>query len=210
MKKNSLPYKSGFKVPENYFEELDSQLMELSPKSSSEFNKLKEIKSSGFKVHENYFENLEAQLLDLTTNSSAKPKALEAVGSSGFKTPEAYFENLEDELLAKLPKKKQGKLVQLFNKEILAYAAAIAAIVMALGGSLFLNNNPVTTWDNIELSILEDYIEENRIDFSTQEISSFLFQDGYVIDQTDFNSVSSEAVFEYLDDNMEDPDNIFE
>ena len=52
---------------------------------------------------------------------------------------------------------------------------------------------------------MENYIDENNIDFSTGEISNYIFQQGYLVDDADFNSVNSDAVMNYLDENVEDP-----
>lgn len=60
---------TGFKTPENYFEDFDAQL----------FRKVDEInlpKSAGFKAPENYFENLEEQVLNSVKNSEKPSKVV--------------------------------------------------------------------------------------------------------------------------------------
>lgn len=55
------PQKHGFKVPENYFEELEEKLMKgFAEENSAELPSV----NSGFKVPEGYFANLEDQMLE--------------------------------------------------------------------------------------------------------------------------------------------------
>jgi hypothetical protein len=60
---------SGFKTPENYFEDFEAQL----------FSKIDEVnlpKSPGFNVPQNYFENLEEQVLKAVKNSEKPTKVV--------------------------------------------------------------------------------------------------------------------------------------
>ncbi|MDR9456091.1 MAG: hypothetical protein RI572_01665 [Salegentibacter sp.] len=161
----------------------------------------------GFSVPSNYFEELERDLLDMVQHSESE-KVLNNIEGSGFKVPESYFESFE----VKLPgnASREPKIIPLFKKEYMLYAASIAAIIIALTGSLYINPAPVDTWENIELSVLENYIDDNNIDLTTTEISGFLFNDGIVVDDSNFNEVNSEAMLDYLEENVEDPTFILE
>lgn len=156
--------------------------------------------SSGFKTPSGYFEGLESELLEKMKLS----ESLEDKKSSGFIAPEGYFDGLEDELLEKVTKNKP-KVRKLFTKEVFLYAASIAAIVIAFASTFYINPQNQTSWENLELSVMESYIDENNIDFSTGEISNYIFQQGYVVDDADLNKVNSEAMMEYLDENLEEP-----
>ena len=60
---------SGFKTPENYFEDFEAQL----------FSKIDEAnlpKSAGFKVPQNYFENLDEEILKSVTDSEKPTKVI--------------------------------------------------------------------------------------------------------------------------------------
>ncbi len=60
---------SGFKTPENYFEDFEAQL----------FSKIEEAnlpKSAGFQVPQNYFENLEAEVLEAVKTSEKSTKVV--------------------------------------------------------------------------------------------------------------------------------------
>lgn len=161
-------------------------------------NKLPYRQNPGFSVPSNYFEELEAELLDMVQHSEPEAKkTLDNIEGSGLKVPESYFENLEIEFPGNVS--QEPKIIPLFKKEYLLYAASIAAIIIALAGSLYINPAPVDTWENIEVSVLENYIDDNNIDLTTSEISGFLFNDGIVLDDSNFNEVNSEAMLDYLE-----------
>ena len=120
---------------------------------------------------------------------------------------------MEDQILAKLDTKQTG-VVNIFRKEYLYYAAAVAAILIIIMGNFFpsAQENPVG-WDDVEVSAMESYLEEGYemgyIDLSSSEYSEF-FVSGDLVDDSDFDEVTSEAVFEYIDENVEDPSYIME
>lgn len=170
-------------------------------------NKKSYRKDPGFSVPPNYFEELERELLDMVQHPESE-KILDNIESSGFKVPEDYFESFEIKSPGEIS--QEPKIIQLFKKEYMLYAASIAAIIIALAGSLYINPAPVDSWDNIELSVLENYIDDNNIDLSTTEISGFLFNDGIVVEDSNFSEVNSEAMLDYLEENVEDPTFILE
>lgn len=155
---------------------------------------------SGFKTPKQYFEGLDDELLDAVKLS----ESLKEKKSAGFTTPDGYFDELEDKLLEKVTK-KEPKVRTLFSKEVFLYAASIAAMVIAFASTFYINPESQTSWETIELSVMESYIDDYNIDFSTGEISNYIFQHGYVIDDTDLNTVNSEAMMNYLDENLDDP-----
>ncbi|WP_324721193.1 hypothetical protein [Salinimicrobium sp. HB62] len=72
MKKNRLPYsnKSGFKVPEGYFKDFESRMMERITDDDKEFG------ANPFKVPENYFDQLGDRVFDKLDNSPKKGKVV--------------------------------------------------------------------------------------------------------------------------------------
>src|SRR5690606_4418897 len=63
---------SGFKTPENYFEDFEAQL----------FSKIDEVnlpKSAGFKVPQNYFENLDEEILKSVMDSEKPTKVISLI-----------------------------------------------------------------------------------------------------------------------------------
>ncbi|MGY5849727.1 hypothetical protein [Salegentibacter sp. F14] len=162
----------------------------------------------GFSVPADYFQELEKKLLDINRYEQEADSGLDYIEDAGFKVPEGYFENFEVEFPG--PTSGKGKIIPLFKREYLLYAASIAAIIIALAGSLYINPAPAESWETIELSVLEDYIDDNNIDLTTTEISGFLFSDGIVVEESSFNEVNSEAMLDYLEENVEDPTLILE
>lgn len=72
MKENRLPYsnKSGFKVPEDYFQDFQSRMMERVTEDEQSFG------ASPFKVPENYFDQLGDKVFEKLDNTSKKPKVI--------------------------------------------------------------------------------------------------------------------------------------
>ncbi|WP_037314984.1 hypothetical protein [Salegentibacter sp. Hel_I_6] len=155
---------------------------------------------SGFKTPANYFEGLEDELLDAVKLSDTFGEKK----SAGFTTPDGYFDELEDKLFERVIR-KETKVRTLFTKEVLLYAASIAALIIAFASTNYFNPESQTSWETLELSVMESYIDDNNINFSTGEISNYIFQKGYVIDDADLNNVDSEAMMNYLDENMDEP-----
>ena len=155
---------------------------------------------SGFKTPPSYFEGFDQELLEKTELS----ETLREKKSTGFKAPEGYFDGLEDELLEKVTK-TEPKVRKLVTKEVFLYAASIAAMVIAFASTFYINPETQTSWENVELSVIESYIDNNNIDLSTSEISNYIFQQGYIVDDTDLDKVDSEAMMNYLDENLEEP-----
>lgn len=174
-------------------------------------NRKKYSQKSGFKIPEDYFRNFEEKIMrQLESEESVELP----VRKSGFKTPSGYFENIEDNILSRVEPGKP-KVIRLLRKEYLFYAAAVAAIFVLFLGNFFNNgiNDPIG-WDDVEVSAMENYINEGYdmgyIDLNTSDYSDFMFQGNQLVNDEDFNYMNSEAVFEYIDENIEDPTFILE
>ncbi|AVR46685.1 hypothetical protein C7S20_16205 [Christiangramia fulva] len=174
-------------------------------------NKSKYPQKSGFKVPDNYFEELEDKLmLRITEENSAELPSV----NSGFKAPDGYFENLEDRILAR--QNSKGRLISLFKKENLYYAAAVAAIFVLMWFSPFDRNSATNqiTWDDLEIATIEDYIVEGYemgyIEMDASEFSNYFLENGKLVDDSDFENVSSDAVIDYLEENVDDPSDIIQ
>ncbi|WP_026934622.1 hypothetical protein [Christiangramia echinicola] len=166
---------------------------------------------SGFKVPEDYFGNLEDKMLD--NFNMQESVELKSTGS-GFKVPDGYFDTLEETITSRTNQQKP-RVISLFKKEYIFYAAAVIALFALLLGDFFKSgSNQNIGWDDIELSAMENYIDEGYemgyIDLNSSEYSDFIFNGGQLVQEEDFNSVNSDAVFEYIDENLEDPAFILE
>src|SRR5690606_7790499 len=95
---------------------------------------------AGFKTPEKYFEKFEMQLFNKIEGENL-PK------SAGFKVPENYFESLDQRVLNTVTaSEKPTKVIPLFPKKYLGYAAAIAASLI-IGFSIFNTSNSNATLD---------------------------------------------------------------
>ncbi len=164
----------------------------------------------GFNVPEDYFRNFDEKLM----NRLDERKMGLQKRNTGFSIPEDYFNLLEDKVIQK-SLENETKVVRLFKKEYYFYAAAVAAIFILMLGNFFKTDQEQTLgWDDIEISAMENYIDDGYemgyIDLNSSEYSDYIFEDGKLIDDSDFSSVNSEAAFEYLDENIEDPSYILE
>lgn len=76
MNKKGLPYKkdSGFKVPENYFQDFEARMMAQLP--AGEENSILPEKSSPFKVPDSYFEQFESRLAEKLEIKDKTPKVI--------------------------------------------------------------------------------------------------------------------------------------
>ena len=163
--------------------------------------------NTGFKVPETYFQDLENSLMNKISHDNELP----IVESSGFMTPDSYFDELEDSILAKSIA-PETKVVPLFKKEYWLYASAIAAIMVIMLGNFFPSNQTNDLgWDDIEVTALENYIydsyEMGSIDLNSVEYSDLITQGDL---EADFTEIDTEAAFEYIDENVEDPSYIMD
>ncbi|MCL6217317.1 hypothetical protein [Zunongwangia pacifica] len=166
--------------------------------------------ASGFKVPSGYFENLEDNLCDKVCNEEKQLEKIALPKKAGFKVPGHYFDDLEDALVAKI-EHKQPRSIKIDFRKTFYYAAAVAAIFVGLYTTVFtLGNEQSASWDDVELSAIEQYIDDGYIDLSDTEFSSMIIEDGYIVEESDFATMNSDAVFEYLDENVEDPSFILE
>lgn len=171
-------------------------------------NKLPYNLDSGFKVPDNYFDDLTDRIMDSTASGETRKNPhLKEISENGFKVPEGYFENFE----VKLPPKeeKETKVIPLFSKRNFYYASGVAAIFIAVFSTIFINSSPEYTWENVELSAIENYIDAGYTDMSPSEITNFLYEGDYVV-ETNFDNVNADAVYDYLNENVEDPAYILE
>lgn len=128
----------------------------------------KDKNKSAFKTPENYFEELEDQLFTKIAVEKF-PKF------SGFKVPNDYFEMLETRVVdtVKLPE-KTGKVLPLFSKKQLGYAAAIAASLLIFF-SVF-NNTKEEKYgmDSLQSSAIGGYIEDGYLNIDLYDLTSYL------------------------------------
>lgn len=171
-------------------------------------NKLPYHQKPGFKIPENYFENFEEKMM----RNVSRDSVLENKGETGFTVPTGYFDAVENNIFKKIePAQEKGKLISLFTTSKWYYAAAVAAVFIAMVTTIY--TNPVSqefSLSSLELSTLENYIDEGYIDLNFNQLTTFLTEEGYTYDNIYTSGLSEDEVFEYINDNIADHDLFFE
>jgi len=167
-------------------------------------NKLAKHFKPGFKVPNHYFEDFEAKMMRAI---SFEESALEQTKEkSGFTIPENYFDSLEDQVLAKVERPEpRGMVISLFSKKKFYAAAGVAAVFIGIISTLLLNPNPLNSLDSENISVLEEYIDGESMDLNFNEITTFIYEEEYVLDDLNTTVLSDEAVFDYISEHVEDP-----
>lgn len=162
MKKNRLPYnnKSGFKVPEGYFQDFQSRMMERVTEGEKDF------------------------------------------GANPFKVPENYFDQLAGRVFEKIdtPPKK-GKVIPLFHQKTWSYIAGVAAVVAVLLSAVLFNDNNEIAFEDLDITAVENYLLES-FDMDNPNTAPFI---DYEITASANPNIDKEALFEYLNENIEEP-----
>ena len=148
-----------------------------------------------FKVPTNYFDEFENHLLN-KINEEVLSKNI------GFNTPTGYFNKLDIKIKRKNnSKSKEGKLIPVVSKKTFMYAASLAAIVI-LVFSVLKYTTRVYTLEEIEISSIENFINEGNIQLKQHEIS-ILFTDEILNNMTSYQSqLSGNQLENYLLENI--------
>ena len=156
-------------------------------------------KTNGFNTPQNYFEDFEERLF-LKISEDIIPK------ESGFKIPDNYFENVEDVIVNKVNENTpQPKIISLFTKKTILYAVSIAACA-AIVFSIFNVDDGMNEIIPIQVSEIEEYIDEGNISFDTYDLTSMLSEEEDFSLENDL--FSEEILEEYLLESIDD-DNLF-
>jgi hypothetical protein len=168
--------KSGFKIPNNYFESLEDSIYNaLSEDSLTEKNG-----KSGMQIPDNYFDDIEDRII-----TSVSEKSLLEKTKTGFNVSKDYFKTLEDTIIQKIEIKQQPKVVSLFSRRNLLYVSGIAAAVVILFSLNF--SKKTITFENINLELAENYILDQGI--NSYELASLLNDED--IDTNNFISLDT-------------------
>lgn len=150
-------------------------------------------KKSGFTTPDNYFENFNVKL-PISSEENLRSKAK----NSGFSTPKNYF----NEFTVTPPKPTKGKVVPLFTKESIFKIAVAAAIIVFLINITNFSSTSLITEKAIDHATIENYIDNNEIDFDSQELY-FSFDNNSEIIQQELENLDRTAILEYLTENEE-------
>ena len=154
-------------------------------------------KISGFKTPDHYFENFEAGLF-AQLDSEKFPK------SNGLRVPEGYFDTLENKILSQVSNsKKPSKVISLFPKKYVGYAAAIAAILIV--GIILLNfNKNQSSLDTIQIGLIDKYIEDGNLNMDLYDLTTYLENNEISLEDFETHHLSQTSLKNYLLENIGD------
>lgn len=168
---------TGFSLPENYFGQFEKNLPVYD----------KKIKS-GFSSPKNYLNQVEKSILTKTN---------EDINNTGFETPDNYFENIERRIIKNINKSKPDRIFN-FNRnkyvKIISYSIA-ASLLLFFSLRNVNSNNDVIDFGTIEISEIENWLDEDLITFSSYDISE-TFNDVYLPGAENY---SEDEILDYLD-----------
>jgi len=154
-------------------------------------------KKNPFKIPEGYFDKLTDGLLEkLSEEKLVLPE------EDGFAVPESYFDELHKNIQQKLDS-EETRIVQLYPYRKYYIGAASVAAVLLLFYGLNWNTTEEFAFDDLANADIEAYFETNEMGLSTYEIAEEIAIDELEIFDILENELSEEDVVDYLDDNIE-------
>lgn len=136
----ALPRITPYRVPDNYFNDLTGQLNSFAALGSFAQNE-----KYGFTVPPNYFEELNDQITSRIT--------LEQFKGVGFTTPSNYFDKLQTSILNQTVNiKAETKVVRLWHRDLVKYAAAACFILVIASGLYVKQQSKLVEVQSIELA----------------------------------------------------------
>ncbi len=150
-----------------------------------------------FKTPEGYFEDISKGLM-----KRLREKDIDIPDNEGFIVPDSYFDDVHKNILEK-QEAEEAKIIQLHPFKKLVYAAASIAAIAMVVFFLNLNTSEAITFDTIANSDIDDYFEDNDLDFSTYEIAELVPVDELEIGDILSNELNQDMILNYLDNNTE-------
>lgn len=189
--------KTGFKTPENYFENLEDKVLQNLNKKQPKIYKFEKEYTAGFETPTDYFDNLETKIfrkLEIDQKSSV---------DSGFKVPMGYFDQLEKRVLeVSLEKKKNPKVIPLFTTKKLVYFSSVAAaiaLVISIANISFPKDD--TDFSSLDIADIQDYMDDEAGVFGDIEITAALISEKTDLSVDTYNTLelNNDSVIEYLE-----------
>lgn len=173
-KKDILNSKTGYIIPDNYFDDFENSFKNNSDKEKN-----------SFKVPEDYFDTLEDKIIGNLESST---------NITGFKVPKDYFNTLENKINSEVVNKT--KVISLFNNttiKIIGLSIA-ASILLFIGINNYNLNNQNLEINNLSLSELDNWMEEDLITFNTYEIA-----ETFTENELNLVDIENDELTEYFD-----------
>lgn len=155
-------------------------------------------KNNPFKTPENYFEKLSGTLKERLSEEELKLPE-----KDGFALPDGYFEDLPAAIKQKL-NTEQTKVVQLYAYKKYYWAAAAVAAVFLLTLGLNWNADQEASWDDIAITDIDTYFENNDFGLTAYELGEEIPVDELVLSDFLNTQLDDEHIVNYLDENIDD------
>lgn len=156
----------------------------------------KHNKDLGFQVPQDFFKDFEEHMMTQVNLDEKLGK------KTGFEVPEGYFESLEEKLLPReetpvkqLPK-NQGLKTYLYP--LLAVAAVIAVIL-----SLTNNSGEQLSIASVETTELEEFLMDQTSLYDESTVDLIVEEHDILDDMTFSESVDTQGLYEYLENDIE-------
>jgi hypothetical protein len=162
----------------------------------------KKYKKQDFKVPEGYFDSFTDKM-----KQKLSEEDMHLPAKDNFKVPENYFENLNEKIVQKIDG-KGTKVIKLRPYRKFYYVAASVAAILLVVFGLQLSQEDEFTFGDLANSDLETYLENNDLGLSSYEIAEVIPVEELEINDILENQINDENIMEYLDDTVDDVDEL--
>lgn len=153
-------------------------------------------KLNGFKTPEDYFNSFTDNLMIKLSEELTIEKKVD-----GFTIPDTYFDSLYQNIQNKIHT-PESKVIKLNAFKKYYYVAAVAAVVLIFIG-ISLTNKTEITFDDIAISDIENYFDDNELDMSTYELAQMLPIDELEIKDIIDTQLNDENIIDYIDNSID-------
>ncbi len=148
----------------------------------------------GFTTPKDYFENFDDRLFD-ALNLEELPK------KAGFSVPQDYFEKVEEQIMGQLPTEETVKVIPLYRRKAFLFTASIAACIAIV---LTFSSEKQNDFENISLTDIETYLDEQASGMSSYELASYLPEEDLEELVLETSLFSEENLEDYLLETIDD------
>jgi len=153
-------------------------------------------KLNSFKTPEDYFNSFTDNLMIKLSEELTIEKKVD-----GFTIPNTYFDSLYQNIQNKIHT-PESKVIKLNALKKYYYVAAVAAVVLIFIG-ISLTNKTEITFDDIAISDIENYFDDNELDMSTYELAQMLPIDELEIKDIIDTQLNDENIIDYIDNSID-------
>jgi len=164
-------------------------------------------KGEDFKLPEDYFANFNARLQE-RMKAEAEDEVLSFLPKSdGFKAPDGYFDQLTEQLKQRLAP-RETKIINLRTYRKVGYSVAAVAAIFILVFVLRPTSETPIEFSDLANAEIASYFEDTQWDVTTAQLAEVIPVEEVELADLVETDLESENILEYLDENIEDIDEI--